>query len=95
MVTPATYGSSQARDGIKASAAIYAKAAAMPDTLTYCVGPGIESVSLQQPELMKMDSATHHTTAGTSLDLCFIYIFSFLFLFRAAPAAYGSSLVSG
>ena len=47
MAAPIAYGSSQAKEYIRATAAIYAGAAATPDPLTYCTRLGIEPVPLQ------------------------------------------------
>ena len=46
MAAPAAYGSSRAKDKIQVTATTYAAAAATPDPLTHCAGPGIE------PELL-------------------------------------------
>ena len=50
------YGSSQARGGIQAIAAIYATAEAVLDLLTHCTGLGIKSAALQRSGLLQSDS---------------------------------------
>ena len=47
MATSTAYGSSQARDWIRAAAVTYSEAVAMADPLTYCTGPRIKSEPLQ------------------------------------------------
>ena len=47
---PKAYGSSWAKDRIRATAVTCATAAAILDPLTHCAEPGIELASPQQPE---------------------------------------------
>ena len=49
MATPAAFGT-------QATAVIYDVAAAMTDPLIHCMGPGIEPVPPQQPELLQSGS---------------------------------------
>ena len=56
MATLSGYGYSQAWDCIWAAAMNYPTAAAMPDPLTHCAGPVIESATLQRPEPLQSDS---------------------------------------
>ena len=44
------------RDWIWATAVTSAAAAAVPDPLPNCAGPGIQPVPLQQPEPQELDS---------------------------------------
>ena len=46
MAAPTAYGGSQARDRIRATAAAYTTAAAMPDPLAHRAGLGIEPMPL-------------------------------------------------
>ena len=46
---------------IQATALTYASAAAMPDPLTHCTGPGIEPVT----RAAAVGLLTHYATAGT------------------------------
>ena len=55
------YGSSQARDGIQATAATYTTAAATPDPLTHCTGQGIKPA----PPPSAVGSLAQCTTVGT------------------------------
>ena len=50
MATLMEYGSSQAMDWISAVAVTYTTAAAMPDPLTHCAVPGIETAPPQWPK---------------------------------------------
>ena len=50
------YGSSWARNWLQEAAMTYATAAATPNPLTHCTGPGIEPAPLQRPELLQSDS---------------------------------------
>ena len=50
------YGSSKARDWIRAAAATYATAVAMLDPLTHWASPGIEPTPLQWHELLQPNS---------------------------------------
>lgn len=45
VTTPMAYENSQTRDQIQAIAVTYPAAAAMPNPLTHCTGPGIKSAS--------------------------------------------------
>ena len=56
MATTIVYGSSWARDQIRAAAATSATAVAMPNTLTYHAGLRIEPTTLQRPKLLQSDS---------------------------------------
>ena len=56
MATSETYGISQARDRIQATAATYTAAVAMPDPLAHHAGRGIEPKPLHQPEPLQSDS---------------------------------------
>ena len=59
---PAAYGSSQARDWLRATAATYATyatyaaAVAMPDPLTQCTGQGIRPTPPYRPKMLQSDS---------------------------------------
>ena len=50
------YGSSWARDWIRATAVTYITATATLDPLTHCARPGIKPTPLQWPKLLKSDS---------------------------------------
>ena len=50
MAAPMAYGSSRARDGIRAPAVTTL------DPLTHCAGPTIELAPLQEPELLQSES---------------------------------------
>ena len=56
MATPMTYGSSQAREFIKATAATYSTAAATPDPLTHYSRSGIKPTPLHRSEPPQSDS---------------------------------------
>ena len=56
MGTTAAYGSSQAKDWIRATAATYTTAMVTPDPLTHCIGPETEPKPPQLPELLLSDS---------------------------------------
>ena len=50
------YGSPQARDRIQTTVVTCAEAAAIPNPLTHCVGPGIKTTPPQGPKLLQLDS---------------------------------------
>ena len=57
MATPTAYGSSQATYWVRAAAAAYAAAAAVPDPLPHCARLGNKPVPPQQPKPLQLDSS--------------------------------------
>ena len=72
MAAPMAYGSSQTRDGIRATAVIYTTAMATPDHLTHWARPGIEPMPSTGTWATTARFLTHCTTAGTPLTILLI-----------------------
>ena len=79
MAVPTAYGSSWARDWIQVTAATYATAVAIPDSLTHCAGPGTEAVPLQRPKPLLSDSSA--TVPQWELPDWILFCFKIFFVF--------------